>query len=542
MASLTDLSMGGAADLLTFRVQVHFPRLVDVQYTWNGSEVRCKMFCCLLSGESGDYCMGEVKPSKKQPKVAEEALKKYTSSSVLELSRVKLADSKLAYVHTPIKKVVNLQATKVNVVKEKPDKTWFPKPRIQVAECLSLQTTQQFDVMGFVTKVEELKTIGSGRRVCEIVIEDGSKNMEKHVAMTVSMWFDAGEHDPQELLLVKEGLAKRKPLCFYALAGKHDSGNGYVVQSSRNMLVTEAPPDTQLPIDFETLAACVPENKQTMAPDLVLQDDTQSYKQDPAVNTTVSLLERVTRENDSLKGVLWQLNWCELTVAKADYVSKTGRIWFLCSLRDMTGSTECWIRELAALELMGGCTRSEFLEAVQDGKALSLPLLSSVRVLSRSTSDLVIVEAAAQRLTELLSFGDLLPFLRACAASTSQVTPSLLENVQSSSIYNLACVVGSEAVGCQRALCLITSHKQSKLTQVANGAGYVVLTEMIQCGLNPSGHYKCKAICNLDDTLSMRLDPPRPGATQYALLSISGRSEDTFLINARQLVREEEAQ
>ena len=59
--------------------------------------------------------MGEVKPSKKQPKVAEEALKKYTSSSVLELSRVKLADSKLAYVHTPIKKVVNLQATKVNV-------------------------------------------------------------------------------------------------------------------------------------------------------------------------------------------------------------------------------------------------------------------------------------------------------------------------------------------------------------------------------------------------------------------------------------------
>ena len=67
--------MGGAADLLTFRVQVHFPRLVDVQYTWNGSEVRYKTFCCLLSDESGDYCMGEVKPSKKQPQVAEEALK-----------------------------------------------------------------------------------------------------------------------------------------------------------------------------------------------------------------------------------------------------------------------------------------------------------------------------------------------------------------------------------------------------------------------------------------------------------------------------------
>ena len=60
---------------------------------------------------------------------------------------MKLADSKLADVHTPIKKVVNLQA----------------------------QTTQQFDVMGFVTKVEELKTIGTGRRVCEIVIEDGRK-------------------------------------------------------------------------------------------------------------------------------------------------------------------------------------------------------------------------------------------------------------------------------------------------------------------------------------------------------------------------------
>ena len=38
------------------------------------------------------------------------------------------------------------------------------------------------------------------------------------------------------------------------------------------------------------------------------------------------------------------------------------------------------------------------------------------------------------------------------------------------------------------------------------------------------------------------MDPPRPGATQYALLSISGRSEDTFLINALQLVREEEAE
>ena len=96
---------------------------------------------------------------------------------------------------------------------------------------------------------------------------------------------------------------------------------------------------------------------------------------------------------------------------------------------------------------------------------------------------------------------------------------------------------------CQRALCLITTSKSSKLEQVAEGRGFVVTTEKVQCalqpGVQPNGYYQARSMCTLQNSIHMRLDP-QPGETQMALVPIAGKTGRFILVHDVRLIRSDE--
>ena len=127
--SLSDLQLGAAAELLTLEVQVHYPRVSTVQYQWNGKEIKYQMFQCLLAtGKPGDYVAAEAKATKKQSEIPDEYAKKLPAKTVVKLSAIKFVDAKLQYVHTPVKKVVNLVGTTLHTLAE--ERSWPAVPTV----------------------------------------------------------------------------------------------------------------------------------------------------------------------------------------------------------------------------------------------------------------------------------------------------------------------------------------------------------------------------------------------------------------------------
>ena len=546
---LSDLQLGAAAELLTVEVQVHYPRVSTVQYQWNGKEIKYQMFQCLLAtGKPGDYVAAEAKATKKQPQLPDVYAKRLPEKTVVKMSAIKFVDAKLQYVHTPVKKVVNLVGTTLQTVAE--ERSWPAVPTVSLGECVALQAAQLFDCKGYVTEVGSVRQVSNGRQVFDITLEDGSKSLleGKHVAIKISLWSNTSSTDPAELATAKRCHANRTPLFLYAVGGKQDSAHGYVIQSSRQTLVTPAPDGFSMEADYDEIAACPAEAKQTLQADYSLVSEDKSYTEDWALNATVILMQKL-HEDSKTNDLLWQVNWCELTLAKGgqDMVNKSGLIWLRASLRDMTGHAEVWMREKAVLDLMGGCSRSEFLDSVASGQQPRFPLVCSVRVLSRMTTDqessLVVVEGCAQNVKEQMNSTDLVHLVRACPSTTSQVLPCKLEDLGSNALYNLCCRVGQETIGCQRALCLITTSKSSKLEQVAEGRGFVVTTEKVQCALQPdmqpNAYYQAKSMCTLQNSIHMRLDP-QPGETQMALVSIAGKTGQTILVHDVRLIRSDE--
>ena len=95
---------------------------------------------------------------------------------------------------------------------------------------------------------------------------------------------------------------------------------------------------------------------------------------------------------------------------------------------------------------------------------------------------------------------------------------------------------------CQKILTVIKSTKAS--TTVNIGQGYKIVTtdiedflasDVSQLAAESTQKFTLSSTCTLDNLSSYRLDPPRGGA-QYALVTITGKADDVYVVELVQLL------
>ena len=91
---------------------------------------------------------------KENSKLAAEAFKQFTEESTWTMKNPAFVDVKLQYISSLIKKVINLQSTKMTKMDAKMDGKWFAEPGITLAQCADLQGNQMFDCMGLLKEIE----------------------------------------------------------------------------------------------------------------------------------------------------------------------------------------------------------------------------------------------------------------------------------------------------------------------------------------------------------------------------------------------------
>ena len=98
---------------------------------------------------------------------------------------------------------------------------------------------------------------------------------------------------------------------------------------------------------------------------------------------------------------------------------------------------------------------------------------------------------------------------------------------------------------CQQVLALIRSNTKSKTEPL--GIGYKLTTKDVQCVLcgddphHAEKKYNVSSVCTQDDMVAYRLDPPR-GKPQFALVTITNKIGDDFIIESVQLLNDAQAQ
>ena len=135
---------------------------------------------------------------------------------------------------------------------------------------------------------------------------------------------------------------------------------------------------------------------------------------------------------------------------------------------------------------------------------------------------------------------------------TSAILPASLHMVETSPHYafTIACTSISNGskilLPCQKILALVRSSKNSK--PAALGTGYKLVTKDVEDLLsfdNPTDcaaqkKYTLSAICTLENLPQYRLDPPR-GGTQAALVTVTAKTDVSFVVESVQLLSSDEA-
>ena len=231
------------------------------------------------------------------------------------------------------------------------------------------------------------------------------------------------------------------------------------------------------------------------------------------------------------------------------------------------------VNEASALQLAQVSSKEEFL-AQHDACKQTFPVMATVKILremvkqkdagrggshsaqeSREYINFTVVNALDQPLHERPTQATLtlLPLMPHVDHDSACILPSALHNVKACSHYafQVRAPTGADTpplmIPCQRIISLVKSTRSS-LTQPL-GTGFKVVTRDIEDMLgddlkdSPSRttpKFVLSSTCTLENLTVYKLDAPRGGA-QHALVTITSKIDDFFVVDQVQLLSEDQA-
>ena len=575
-----------SASLGSWDIGIFAPEIHEWTYTQKHTQQKIQgaAFRCLLVSltNPSHYAKGEIPMRSNRREPLEQAKKKLAENKCFRMSAVHFqSNCAQEYLHAPLKFVVDLSRTKLDPLLSKEDgQVIQAQPSLTLSEINELQQNQRFDVTALVEKVSDPRPTQNNRIRRHIQIIDQSDS--KVQVTTWTFWTDAvpsKEHSAMiDILRTVEGTAR--PLAFFALTGKK-SGQGFSIENSNDFFIVEATSDRA-----SKLTTIALQLHETPAEEReVLQvgfGSGRSYADEQGRETFCKMLTSMERKTDirsiDEEATLWQLNWAEIAWpegSESDLLTKDGRLFFLTDVRDITGpGPKVRVNEASALALAQVSSKEEFLELHAAGKQ-SFPVMATVKILREVTRREVKVESggshSAQQGHEYINFTvvnaldqplqerptqatlELLPLMPHVEHDSACILPSALQMVKACSHYAFQVRASCGAptspllLPCQKIISLVKSTKPS--TPHPLGAGFKVVTrdieDMLGDDLNDSPSattpkFVLSSTCTLENLTSYKLDPPR-GGTQHALVTITGKIDDVFVVDQVQLLDPGEA-
>ena len=571
----------------TWVVDAYRPFEDKYEYTWQGKPRQGTNFVTTLvcADDPSKYCQAHCKKTSKNGAKYEQVMKTLKSGGRFIMSKVGFVeDAKLAYVSCPLKVVVDLSSTKMDVCVQTPDSAVQPAPTATIAGSTNLAGNQFFDVTALIQEVQEIRQHANNRSSFVVKIQDGSldHDTQKVKAMPLKIYFDTSRTDPNSAeqpvsgeslkKLVEEHLQSKTAMSFFCISGAQDETGKFCFRNTRHTFITKGvgTKADQLNNNAELHNL---QDADTVVFELQTATAARDWSNEPGRETRCGLLSTFARTATGVPELdrgetVWQCNWVRVSEPAEGQSMRNqfGGLWLPLTFRDDTGTALLYITEKAAVKLANVVDAAEFEQLHAEGR-LRLPFFASIKVQRRPSNlsavqpgvvqtsaaqptqsdndfDCFIVDAAEQDMNEIPSVRSiqLLPML---SHSVDSVLPAALAMIRKSDHYTMAVqyitqevppelskVASKAETGvtmlrpCSRAVALILSTKRSKVSD-AGACGHKLVTDnVVDCLQTHSStaqeKYKLTSFCNLDNVTDFKLDPPKGAKVQAALVSVTG--------------------
>ena len=562
-----------------FDVGIFHPVMHDYTYEdkRNGGMKNGKSFRCLLvsTQDRAQYLAANLTMKGTNDKPLREAQAKFKEYHLFRMDKTRLkTDVQQQYIHSPVKVVVDVGGTRFDALVVSGDgdaEQLAPEPPMTVADCVELDSSQQFDVTALVEHVSPEREVTDARKVRDVILVDGSKIKEKLQQLKLSFYYDreTSSKDRESLEMLDNAKGTTTPLSFFAIQGKKNS-KGFKFEPSREFFITPAPTTTgkgsELISAAQALRATPQEERETL--ETTFSPGSKDYTPELGTETNSALL-RSMASSSNVKAIdenptVWQLNWVQVAwPAGATVCRNDGQaLWFKTVITDIHGSKDdVWMDERSALTLSSLENKQAFIDAWEAGDQ-TFPIMASVKVVrtmdqlggasqpanaeERRSAKFVIVQADMQTLDEppTKASSDLTTYRKDVSDDTSRILPTALHMIKESPCYALQVVGNLFALPCQSVVALIISSEKSK-TEAVGTDGYRLVTKNVQCIMadddaHLAAKYTLMATCTLDNLAAYRLDPVR-GQKQHAMVTITSKLDDALVVDQVQLLSQESA-
>ena len=555
------------------------------QQTKHGAAFRCLLVSRLNPSE---YAMAQqfMRSGNKSPLDA--VAKRFQANTLWRMSMVQFqGNAQQEYMHTPVKLVVQIQGSKFDpLLNDKADQTMQPQPSMTLSEIKELTKHQRFDVTALVKSVGAQKKGNQNRCVVDITIMDESSSDLPVQELKWSYWMNMPPttEESATITILRESEGLDKPLSFFALDGKK-AARGILVENSKEFFVLQAVGSRATKLaEAATRLHDVPDcSRETIENVFQPGASGADYKDVPATQTFCQILKSMAKKTN-IPGLddgptVWQLVWTEVAWPQGeaqDLCTKDGeRLFPETFLMDATGiGPRVRMTEASALALAQVKTKEEFLQNHAAGKQ-TFPAMASLKIVrqmnTKSSSgasqpadsqsqradddngyvNFTIVEAVDQPLTEMPTKAmlELLPLMPQLTHDSACIIAAPLQLLKKSAHYAFqVCIPNGAMIPAQKIVTLIKSTKASKLVPIGDQGFKLVTadiedylaTDVAQLAGETDKKFTVSSTCTLENLSSYRLDPPRGGA-QHALVTVTGKTDDAFVVELVQHLSAEAA-
>ena len=511
----------------------------------NGQEVTAHKFECWLIGNNAkEYCIGFVKGTEAQCKVAQG---KFSEDTVFSLSKVVLDSyAQATYISTPIQFRVDLGKSTMTPWDDKELIASHPKhpvPPRTVADVAVISTNRMTDLIAMVKEVSPTsRRTRSEEEVVDIELLDNSTTKADKLATIMVSVIGTGK---VEVLRASLG----KPMAFFNLSIVCQ-GRGSTPQITHfaRELMLDAPDcdkTTSLRDSQEELFGAT--NTEQLS--AVWTPQSTKDVSGPQSLSCAAFLDFTTDIPDAAFPEVVQIMWVHIEEPEPDeeILDPSGtHIWYRAALRDASGSVTLGIPARSAFELAGCRTQQEFVKKHKE-RDLNMPLLSHVRV-SRSvvtkegtsesrrfvnhTVEKVEAVSWATESAPNAAYTDVLAILNNCPEHDQGMSFAFLGDIQPDPHYGMRVVYdGQDGPKGLYVGALVASYEKSKAVRLGED-GYMVTTADVKDIANPAGtledpigNHTLVGYCSMDRLTGFQLDPPRAKSCRVAFVLFTKADE-----------------
>jgi len=172
LAELVNQEAGLTSDI---ELKVIRNQLIDYSYKIDGTTVFSqKVQVTLQSKIPEQYCLGVAKLQRKDKTELKQIQNRWQTGTVWKFKSTKLLSDKPSFIHTSCRIQIDLRKSQAQAMLQSTSFPVAPVPTVTIADILQLKQAQHFDLMAVPAKIMNERTSGTGMRIADVRLVDGS--------------------------------------------------------------------------------------------------------------------------------------------------------------------------------------------------------------------------------------------------------------------------------------------------------------------------------------------------------------------------------